>query len=362
MSTVDDDLMAQLAAVDVQPLEKLAELSGEIGVLQGRLQAMAERRASVAEAVFLKVQADYQHRLDLLEQSAAPLKQAARSEFARLAGLLERSQADHQSIQLEREEIDFRHSLGEFDQDEYRQRIDALAETLAARAAIVERAQALRQRFVEAFGSEAELQSPPPAAAAAPAEARIAEPAVPRPADFITQPPMSQHATVPPPAAAAFRTAESPALPSRPAPSAETRRMTPISADDLAAAAAPASSFDPLATQAMRVLKGDATQPPRADQTVVIRGARLVPQNPAAGKLTHTVGLKPVVLGSSDGCDIRIAGAAAQHAEIRVSMAGYTLSDLGGGVRINGVAVEQHLLRHDDVVDLGPARFMFREG
>ena len=40
----------------------------------------------------------------------------------------------------------------------------------------------------------------------------------------------------------------------------------------------------------------------------------------------------------------------------------FTLSDEGGGVRVNGVAVTQHLLRHDDVIEVGPARFTFREG
>ena len=53
---------------------------------------------------------------------------------------------------------------------------------------------------------------------------------------------------------------------------------------------------------------------------------------------------------------------AKRHAEIRVSMAGFTLSDEGGGVRVNGVPVNQHLLRHEDVVEFGPARFAFREG
>jgi hypothetical protein len=42
-------------------------------------------------------------------------------------------------------------------------------------------------------------------------------------------------------------------------------------------------------------------------------------------------------------------------------MAGFTLSDEGGGVRVNGVAVNQHLLRHEDVIEVGPARFVFRE-
>jgi hypothetical protein len=42
-------------------------------------------------------------------------------------------------------------------------------------------------------------------------------------------------------------------------------------------------------------------------------------------------------------------------------MAGFTLSDEGGGVRVNGVAVNQHLLRPEDVIEVGPARFVFRE-
>jgi hypothetical protein len=87
-----------------------------------------------------------------------------------------------------------------------------------------------------------------------------------------------------------------------------------------------------------------------------------VPQNAEAGKLTHTVTLKPALIGSGEDCDVRIAGAQPRHAEVRVSMAGYTVSDFGGGVRVNGIVVEQHLLRHDDVVEIGPARFTFREG
>ena len=151
--------------------------------------------------------------------------------------------------------------------------------------------------------------------------------------------------------------------PSNPA-IASTRKLNPITDAQLAAAATPPppSKADAGSTQTMRVLKGNAAAAPRPDQTVIIRGARLVPQNAAAGKITHSIGLKPASIGSSEDCDVRVAGASAQHAEIRVSMAGYTLSDLGGGVRINGVAVEQHLLRHEDALDIGPAKFVFKEG
>ena len=74
-----------------------------------------------------------------------------------------------------------------------------------------------------------------------------------------------------------------------------------------------------------------------------------------------------MVAGCSGCCGASSArhvlpAAATQHAEVRVSMAGFTISDLGGGLRVNGVALQQHLLRHDDLVELGPAHFLFREG
>jgi len=344
----------ELAAIDVTPLDQLMRLKAELDTLEQRLQVMEERRASVAEAVYRRVRADYEARRQKLDQEAAPLKDAAREQYVKLHALLSRSEADHEAARLDREEIDFRHSLGEFDQAEYERRIAAVDEQLAARAAVREKAAELRQRFIAAFRSEDELRAVAPVAPAAAAASSIYDTQVPPSA------PPPAAATIPPPLDVA------------------TRRLTPLDPAQLAprppeptqvlgvpnppASAPPSPAADVGATQTMRVLKGDPATAPRADQTVIIRAARLVPQNPEAGKLTHTVGLKPVTLGCAEDCDIRVPGAAPRHAEIRVSMAGYTISDLGGGVRINGAAIEQHLLRHDDAIDIGPARFVFREG
>lgn len=373
-----------LAEIDVSPLEKLAGLSAEIGVLQGRLATMEEKRASVAEAVYTKVRGDYLERMRMLEQEASPLKQAAQTEFAKLAGLLQRSEADHESVRLQREEVEFRHTLGEFSDKEFKKQLAAIDDALRERATALEQAQALKQKFVDAFGSEEALGVPAPAAepaAAAPVAevspaalitgempavpaAHAAEAAAPS-SPYDTLPPAgSPYDTIPPPVPAAKPSNETIPPPSS-FDAGATRKLTPLTEKQLADAGAsstPGASMDPGSTQAMRVLKGASGGPPRADQTVIIRGARLVPQNAPAGKLTHTVGLKPVMIGSSEGCDIRVPGSNLQHAEIRVSMAGYTLSDLGGGVRINGVVVEQHLMRHEDVLDIGPARFVFKEG
>lgn len=339
----DTAMQDELAGIDISPLDKLTGLKDEIDTLDQRLVAMEERREQVAEAVYTRVRADYEARRQGLEQESAPLKAAAREQYVKLFALLSRSEADHEAARLDREEADFRHALGEFDEAEYKQRIKQIDTKLKAKSAAREQALTLRDRFVAAFKSEEELRQALPTVETELPDAATLPPAAP------------PDSTLPPP--------PSP-------PPADTVRMKPLTPEQLSAAGLAATDavtptsnkvVDVGATQTMRTLKGPSGTPPRADQTVVIRGARLVPQNPEAGKITHTVGLKPVMIGSAEQCEIRIPGSMPHHAEIRVSMAGFTISDLGGGVRINGVAIEQHLLRHDDVLEIGQARFAFRE-
>jgi hypothetical protein len=318
-------MQAELEQIDVSPLDALMKLKGELDLLEMRLQAMEQRKAEVAEAVYLRVRSDYESRRRALEQEAAPLKAAAREQYTRLYALLARSEAAHESSRLDREEIDFRHSLGEFDADEFRRRISVIDEQLDAHAEAHEKALALRQRFVDAFRSEDDLKGG--AGGKGSVGARDAS---------STQPlPQLEEAAVPPSGATQPMAAVDPA---------------PVAAVD-----------DPAVTRAMQVLNGNGGGAARSSQTVMIRSARLVPQNAEAGKLTHMVGIRPFTLGSAEQCDARIPGASAQHAQIKVSMAGFSLTDLGGGVRVNGVAIEQHLLRHEDIVEVGAARFVFRE-
>ena len=344
----DKPMSEELEAIDTSALDELTSIKQEVETLDERLKTMEEKKGSVAEAVYTRVKSDYEAKRKQLEKDAAPLKEKARAQYAKLFALLSRSEADHEAARLDREEVEFRHALGEFDQAEFERRIGEIDQRVEAKAAAREQAVEMRERFIAAFRSEEDLRG----AAKPPAEPKkgLETP--------VSNPVLDPHATLPPP-------------PSEEATEDATVQLKTLKPEQLAdpnATIPPPPSGpprgDPGATQAMRVLKGGGADnsSPRADQTVIIRGARLVPQNPEAGKLTHTVGLKPVTLGSGENCDVRVAGAAASHAEIRVSMAGYTISDLGGGVRINGVAVEQHLRRHDDVLEIGPARFTFREG
>lgn len=339
----------ELASIDVSPLDALGRIKQELDTLESRLATMEERRDSVAAAVYMRVRSDYETRRRALEEEAAPLQATARQQYARLRDLVQRSESDHEAIRLDREEIEFRFSLGEFDEAEHKKRLKAVDQQLADKASAREQAETLKQRFVAVFRSEAELEASVPVAAPPAPPAAGAT----RKLEPLTEAQLSAYDTIPPgvapppiqvpPPMATSVMAAPPAL----AAAGATQMMRAIRPEDLAAAAPSPAPAPPSA---------------RSDSTMIMRTARLVPQNPEAGKQTHTLALKPTVFGSEASCDVRVPGAAKRHAEIRVSMAGFTLSDEGGGVRVNGVAVTQHLLRHDDVIEVGKARFTFREG
>jgi hypothetical protein len=335
-------MQEELATIDVSPLESLGRIKQELDTLETRLNAMEARRESVAAAVYMRVRADYETQRRALEAEAAPLKATARDQYARLRELLLRSEADHETTRLDREEIEFRFSLGEFDEPEHKKRLKAVDKQLADKAAAREQAEAMKQRFVAVFRSEDELAQAPSAPAPV-------TPAPTRKLETLSEAQLSAYDTIPPVSSPPAPPPPNATVPPPSVSAGATQMMRAIRPSDLAAAAtaAPAPAAAPAA---------------RSDSTMIMRTARLVPQNPEAGKQNYTLALKPTVIGSESGCDVRVAAAKRRHADIRVSMAGFTLSDEGGGVRVNGVAVNQHLLRQDDVIEIGPARFTFREG
>jgi len=376
-------MQEELAAIDVSPLESLMGIKAELETLEARLTAMEERKDSVAAPVFVRVRNDYETRRKSLEAEAAPLKAAAQAQYVKLAALLSRSAADHEAARLDREEIEFRHALGEFDDAEFKRKLSEIDHQLAAKAAAREEALAVRQRFVDAFRSEAELESKLPPVV-------VPKPAPPPPEPVVVAPVVVAPEPEPEPIPVPVVEPEPEPIP-RPAAEQTTRRLPTLDvalkvpqidvptliAKPITANSPPPPSAPPAtagATQIMRAIKpselaaasaAPAGPPalPRTPEPAAgsVRSARLVPQNAEAGKLSHTIGAKPLTIGSGESCDIRVGGASARHAEVRASMAGMTVSDLGGGVRINGVVIEQHLLRHEDVLEVGPARFTFRE-
>jgi hypothetical protein len=361
---MSNDRIAALEAIDISAVESLKTLKSEQDVLTERLQQLEEKRSAVAEAVYLRVRGDYETRNREIEQKAAPLKQEARVQFLELSGLLDRYTGDHEAITLDRQEIDLRHQLGEFDDAQFKRRIADLETELAARAEALKRAQDLKASFLEAFHSEAELH-----VAASPPAARTT--ATPTPAP-VTSGPGPSAPTVP----GGFRTMETDLVSDQTQVFATMPPMPPAPPPQAAAPAATVAAAKPLRppseTQMMPVL--DIPLPARnsnapaaaSGATVVVRAARLVPQNPEAGKNSIVLSLNAVSIGADSGSDVRVGGPGVdpKHAQLTVSMAGYTVVDLGSphGTRVNAEKIRERLLRDQDVIQIGAARWVFREG
>ena len=327
------ELPESLSGVDLGVIDALKALKEEADILRGRLSGLDSVKADFDPAVFSRVNADYVKQLYAIEAKAEPLRQQARDSYARLRGALAEITQAHEAVKLDRQEIELRRKLGEFSEEEYTSRLKAIETALSERAVAHKQGEALRARFLEVFASEEELTH-----AAYPA-------------------PVHEPVSIPGPAS--------------------TQEM-PIAEDidipmDIQSFEIPAAQ-----TQILQVLK--LPEPPKlpsappggkpatfgANATMSLRTARLVPQNPEAGRSAIPLPPKPVSLGSDASNEIRIGGPGveARHARISVDSKGYTLSDLGSksGTRVNAEAVQERLLHHEDVIQIGMARFVFREG
>lgn len=336
MATKDNEWQDALAAIDLSAIDSLKTLKQEQDQLSARLQSMEELKSTFAEPVYKRVRDDYQQRLRALDDEAAPLKQAARDQYARLRSLIERFEADHEAVKLDQQELELRYKLGEFDEKEFQKRIKAIEISVKEKAEARARGLEMKARFLEAFHAESELES---------AEASRA----PGSGPAVT----GRFAAVASDESAESRTTDMPAV----RPDLQPNKTQIMSAVNMAAARpaapAPAAPAPPAAPAG-----GGATQ--------IFRAARLVPQNPEAGKQSYTLTLKPMAIGADTSNDIRIAGPGVEpkHAQINVSMAGFTLVDLGTkhGTRVNAEKVKERQLGNEDVIQIGAARFVFREG
>jgi hypothetical protein len=321
----DSQWQSALSAIDLSAIESLKTLKLEQDVLDERLKNMEAMKTQVASAVYVRVRNDYEKRQQALDEQSRPLKQAAREQYARLRALLERFEADHEAVKLDQEELELRHKLGEFDDKEFQRRGKAIESAVKDKAEARARALELKARFVEAFHAESDLE-----AATSPGARRDAA---------ATQ--QFKVLTGAEAAVAEARTHEVPAVAGNGPPS-RTQMMPAIEIPD----ATPAAEA------------GAATQ--------IFRPARLIPQNAEAGKQNCALTLKPLSIGAASGNDVRVGGPGveAKHAQISATMSGFTIVDLNTkhGTRVNAEKVRERQLHNDDVIQIGAARFVFREG
>jgi hypothetical protein len=325
MANEDNQWQSALSAIDLSAIESLKTLKQEQDILDERLKAMEAMKTDVASAVYARVRDDYQKRQNALDEQSRPLKQAAREQYARLRALLERFEADHEAVKLDQQELELRHKLGEYDDKEFQRRSKAIESAVKDKAEARTRALELKARFLEAFHAESELEA-------------TTAPGVRRDVGATQQFSVLSGGEA---AIAEARTHEVPAIGGNEPPS-KTQMMPAIDVPEPAAAAA----------------VGAATQ--------IFRPARLIPQNAEAGKQNCALTLKPLSIGAASGNDLRIGGPGveAKHATISATMSGFSIVDLNTkhGTRVNAEKIRERVLHNDDVIQIGAARFVFREG
>lgn len=330
---------------DAAPADDLAALKKQIDEVRTRMAQMDELKAGVASAVYVRVRADYELRLISLEERAGPLKLSAQKAYATVSSELNRLEAEHQALDLDRQEVEFRHQLGEFDVAERQRRLKSLDEKVASKAAILDRGRKLRERFLGAVGDESELLVTMIAPAATAAQ------------------PMGMTMEMPRPAALPASSADAHIVTGRLSiPDAPTGQLGAVPE------MLPAIKPPPMPAGGTMVLPAVKVSKPPAETlaTGVVRLARLVPQNPEAGKQTTVLGVTLTRIGADAGNELRVGGPGveARHAEIEPSTAGFVLRDHGSrhGTRVNAERIKERVLANEDVIQIGAARFVFRLG
>ena len=120
----------------------------------------------MAEAVYTRVAQDYAKRVAALEQQSAPLRTQARAEYRKLKALLDALGVRHEQAQLQKDELQFRHAVGELTDADLAAKLVEPRRVLDACAADRKELDTTNARFVEALGSEEALEAIEPVAAA----------------------------------------------------------------------------------------------------------------------------------------------------------------------------------------------------
>jgi len=354
-------MLEQLQQIDTSVIDELMEIKQERETISDRLAKMVEDQGKVSDVVYRRVRRDYESKISALERKAAPLKERARQEYAKLKSLLDRIQSSHQATQLDREEIDFRHKLGEYPEEDFDTKVGELDAKLDEQKSQLEDAEGVKEQFVAAFDSEEDLAATttPPAPAPAPTpEPNITTPQPVAPAPGATAaipatPPDEEPVSAPiplPPLAEEKNAGEGTVILAEEAPPPPPGEAPQPAAD----APSPAETKE---------VSPSTTSP--AGKTVVLVKGKLIAIDTDLGATEFP--LEPLTfIGRTPENQIRLNKPAVsrRHAQIAQSESGYVLRDLNSenGSYVNGERVKERPLADGDRVQIGTVRFVFRAG
>jgi len=329
----------ELKEIDTSTIAELVRIREQEDLIQQRLQKMEAGKSSVSPAVYERVERDYQSRLAALDAEARPLRLRARQEYAKLRARQTEAERGLQEAASAREELNFRHELGEFEGSDFARRSAESDKDLAARQARADRIGALQDRFRKAFRSDQELEGPEPAPLLpAPEIPPPASPAATRPGVLV---PADAHEST---AASATSAPVAAAAPDEPT---IRRDESPLASATVVAPSLP-SGLNPTSSQATRVI-------PAARVVHVVDGSErrefLLKPGP------NSIGRTP-----KNEIELPFNEISRRHAEITLTEQGFRIVDLNSnnGVFINGTRVQEHLLADGDVIEVGTQRLVFR--
>lgn len=296
-------MLEKLQQIDTSAIEKLVKIKKEQDLLNGYLGKAEDLKNKVNEIVYKRVRDDYQNRNQELEKESDPLKAEARREFQKLRVLFDQLTAALEEARANKQEIEFRHSVGELSDEQHSERLKEAEQVLERCEQEVAEADQLKDRFFEAFHSKEELESE-----AAPAE--------PKPE------PVSLDATMI-------------------APTAEPNDMVP--------------------TEETPSTETVEPQPQDGTATVVVRPAKLTIEE---GGLEFSLGpFNEIGRAAENQIQLKYAGISKKHALIAATPEGYTVRDLNSryGIFVNEKKVSECNLSDGDSIRIGDIHLMFHE-
>ncbi len=161
--------------IDVSVLEALIDLRKQQEMVDQYCLRAEELKSKVEAAVYQRVTADYAKRRTALEQEAAPLVTRALGEYRKLRTTYERVQRTHDAAKLDKDEVEFRHTLGEIDDAAKAERLKEPERVLAESAseiAALDAQEALFRAALPNVNLAAQSSALPPDA---PSEAPVVE-------------------------------------------------------------------------------------------------------------------------------------------------------------------------------------------
>jgi len=339
----------QLREVDTSVLDRLVNIRLEETRLESFRSRAGEMKGQVSDQVFRRVVEDYTKRASALEQQATPLKSKGRAEYRKLGVLIADVTRIRDQARLEKEELEFRHAVGELDGDQLAAGLEAPQGRLDQCEADLARIDEYSARFIEAFGSKEALDAPEPA------------------------PPPPVRATAPPPP---------PPRPVAPAPPPIAAAKPPVDLDATAyISASPSDTAPPLGPppELTMIVTDDATRlmpatelpqptPPPADeeaegQTILVPMAALIAEPGSMPQTEYRLGAVNY-LGRAEDNQVQIMSpeVSRKHAVITAVGSGFELKDLGSqnGVNVNGVRTNVRRLVDGDRVEIAGIALVFR--